>query len=177
MELPAGRYQLRVAARETRNNKVGAIIHDLEVPDFQDGRVSMSGLVLTSSTSAAVMTPQPDNVLADVLPSSPTAARAFPRNDTLLVYTEVYNSPATSAGAFEITVTVLTSDGRPLFKAAETLDALAVQQAGDRFGYSASIPLAAIPPGTHTLSVQAQSSAGPNVSATRHVRFSVTSDP
>jgi hypothetical protein len=134
----------------------------------------MSGLVLTSATSAATMTPQPDEQLVDVLPFSPTAIRAFPRNDTLLLYTEVYRRPTGEPGAFDMTVTVLTSDGRALFQAAETLDAVAVQQAGDRFGYSARIPLAAIPPGTYLLSVEAQS-GGPNASAVRHVRFSVTS--
>jgi hypothetical protein len=175
MELPAGRYQLRVAARDIRNNKVGAVIHDLEVPDFQPGRVSMSGLVLTSATSGAMMTPQPDDELGDVLPSSPTAIRAFPQNDTLVVYAEVYNRLAGAAGAFQITVTVLTSDGRTLFKAAETLDASALQQAGDRFGYSARVPLTAIPPGTYLLSIEGQSAGGPNASAARHVRFSVTS--
>jgi len=175
MELPAGRYQLRVAARDTRNNRVGAVIHDLDVPDFQPGRVSMSGLVLTSATPDTMMTPQSDDELANVLPSPPTAIRTFPQNDTLFVYTEVYNQPAGAVGAFEITVTVLTSDGRTLFKAAETLDASALQQAGDRFGYSARVPLAAIPPGTYLLSVEGQSNGGPNASAARHVRFSVTS--
>jgi hypothetical protein len=177
MELPAGRYQLRVAARDTHDNRVGAVIHDLEVPDFSPEDVSMSGLALTSATSAAMMTPQPDDELADVLPSSPTAIRAFPRNDTLLVYTEVYDRLTGAARAFDITVTVLTNDGQALFKAAETLDAVAWQQAGDRFGYSARIPLAAIPPGTYLLSVEARSDAGPNASAARHVRFSVTSGP
>jgi hypothetical protein len=135
----------------------------------------MSGLVLTSATSAAMMTPQPDDELGDVLPSSPTAIRVFPQNDTLMVYAEVYNHLAGAASAFDITVTVLTSDGRLLFKAAETLDASTLRQAGERFGYSARVPLAAIPPGTYLLSVEGQSGGGPHASAARHVRFSVTS--
>ncbi len=34
MELPPGRYQLRVAAHDSGGGAVGSVLYDLEVPDF-----------------------------------------------------------------------------------------------------------------------------------------------
>ena len=44
IDLPPGRYQLRVAARDTGRRRVGSVIYDLEVPDFYKLPFSMSGL-------------------------------------------------------------------------------------------------------------------------------------
>jgi hypothetical protein len=174
LELPAGRYQLRVAVRDPANGKVGAIIHDLDVPDFLPGRVALSGLILTSATAAATMTPRGDDRLGDVLPSPPTAIRSFPQNDAVVVYAEVYDQPGQAPRGFDMTVAVLANDGRALFKATETLGSRDLQEAGDRFGYSARIPLSGLPPGAYVLSVEARSAAGSNATAVRQVQFTVT---
>ncbi|HVB36999.1 MAG TPA: VWA domain-containing protein, partial [Vicinamibacterales bacterium] len=43
MDLPPGRYQVRLAAREDGNGSVGSVRYDLEVPDFYGPPLSMSG--------------------------------------------------------------------------------------------------------------------------------------
>ena len=45
LDLPPGRYQLRVAAREANNGSVGSVFTDLEVPDFSSQPLSMSGIL------------------------------------------------------------------------------------------------------------------------------------
>ena len=56
LDLPPGRYQLRVAAHDPAGGNVGSVLYDLEVPDFYKAPFSMSGLVLTSAAGAAMPT-------------------------------------------------------------------------------------------------------------------------
>ena len=51
LTLPPGRYQLRVAARET-GGTTGSVFYDLDVPDFTKDKFNMSGVVLTAATAA-----------------------------------------------------------------------------------------------------------------------------
>lgn len=53
-ELRPGRYQLRVAAG---NDVVaGSVVHDIEVPDYRDGPLTMSGVTIVSRPDAALTT-------------------------------------------------------------------------------------------------------------------------
>jgi VWFA-related protein len=51
LEIPPGRYQLRVGARDTVGGAVGSVLYDLEVPDFSKEGLTMSGLLLTSAAA------------------------------------------------------------------------------------------------------------------------------
>jgi hypothetical protein len=57
-ELPAGRYQVRVAS--ARGGIKGGVLYDLVVPDFEDGPLTMSGVALTSLSAGSVYTLKPD---------------------------------------------------------------------------------------------------------------------
>ena len=54
LELPQGRYQLRVAAGSTV--VAGNVVYDLEVPDLRDGPLAMSGVMLMSPSEPMVLT-------------------------------------------------------------------------------------------------------------------------
>jgi VWFA-related protein len=54
LALPAGRYQLRVAAGT--DIFAGNVVYDLEVPDFSDGPLSMSGLMVVAANEPMVLT-------------------------------------------------------------------------------------------------------------------------
>ena len=59
--LPPGRYQLRVAsAGSTGSAKPGSVVYDLDIPDFRDGPLTMSGVALTTDTAKDVFTVQAD---------------------------------------------------------------------------------------------------------------------
>src|SRR5688572_3357644 len=87
MDLPPGRYQLRVAAGNA-GGKVGSVLYDLEVPDFYKGALAMSGVALTARSAREVATIRPKDPLADLLPGPPTAAREFARGDILALFAE-----------------------------------------------------------------------------------------
>ena len=83
LKLPPGRYQLRMAARETGGGRVGSVTYDLDVPDFTKGPLAMSGIVIASGEAQSVMTAKADEELRTVLPLPPTASREFRAADTL----------------------------------------------------------------------------------------------
>ena len=91
MDLPPGRYRLHVAAHETVRDRSGSLIYDLEVPDLDEPRVALSGVVLLSRSAAAMVTAHADDRIKDMLPGQPTALRAFLQDDELAAFAEVYD--------------------------------------------------------------------------------------
>ena len=63
LKLPPGRYQLRMAARETGGGRVGSVTYDLDVPDFTKAPLTMSGILIASGEGQGVMTAKADEEL------------------------------------------------------------------------------------------------------------------
>lgn len=173
IDLPAGRYQLRVAARDGEKNQVGSVVYDLEVPDFYKQPISISGLAMTSLAGAAMMTARPDDQLKTVLPAAPIGLRTFPQNDELALFAEIYDNSGKTPHKVDIVTSVLTDDGKQVFKNADERDSSELQGAKGGYGYATRVPLSEIPPGSYVLSVEARSRLGDNISSTRQVQFRV----
>ena len=56
LELPEGRHQIRIAL--ANGSKAGSVVYDLEVPDFRDRPLTMSGDALSSPSDEGVVTVQ-----------------------------------------------------------------------------------------------------------------------
>jgi VWFA-related protein len=54
LELPEGRYQIRIASSSGGN--AGSVVYDLEVPDFTDGHLTMSGISITTAQADDTVT-------------------------------------------------------------------------------------------------------------------------
>src|SRR5262245_12855804 len=173
MELPPGRYQLRLAARDVNKATIGSVIYDLEVPDFYKDKIGMSGLAITSLGGAAMMTARPDDVMKQVLPAPPVAARAFAQNDELAVFTEVYDNSGNAPHKVDITTSVLTDEGRVMYKNEESRDSSELQGAKGGYGYTSRVPLSELAPGSYVLNVEARSRLGDSPTATRQVQFTI----
>jgi len=173
MEMPPGRYQLRVAARDSAKTTVGSIVYDLEVPDFYKQPIAMSGLAITSLGGAAMLTARPDDVMRQVLPAPPVAARAFAQNDELAIFTEVYDNSGSAPHKVDIVTSVLTDEGRVLYKNEEVRDSSELQGAKGGYGYTGRVPLSDIVPGSYVLNVEARSRLGDSPTATRQVQFTI----
>ncbi len=173
MEMPPGRYQLRVAARDSAKAVVGSIVYDLEVPDFYKQPIAMSGLAITSLGGAAMLTARPDDVMRQVLPAPPVAARAFAQNDELAIFTEVYDNSGSAPHKVDIVTSVLTDEGRVLYKNEEVRDSSELQGAKGGYGYTGRVPLSDIVPGSYVLNVEARSRLGDSPTATRQVQFTI----
>lgn len=173
VDLPPGRYQLRVAARDSERTALGSIIYDLEVPDFYKEQIAMSGVTLTSLAAGSMMTARPDEQLKAVLPAPPIAMRTFANNDELAVFAEVYDNSGKAPHKVDIVTSVLTDEGKPVFKTEDERDSAELQGAKGGFGYTARVPLSELQPGLYVLNVEARSRLGNNTSITRQVQFRI----
>jgi VWFA-related protein len=173
LDLPPGRYQLRVAAHDSGGGAVGSVLYDLDVPDFSRSPISMSGVVLTSPGAAARPTAKPDDQLRQVLPGPPAALRTFRQNEEVALFAEVYDNSASTPHKVDIMSTITTDEGRVLFKAEEERDSSELGGQRGGYGYTARIPLKEIAPGNYVLTVTARSRVSPNPSVERQVRITV----
>ena len=173
LELPPGRYQLRLGAFSTDSGARGSVFYDLEVPDFYKGAMTMSGLLVTSAAAARVPTAQPDAQIADVLPTPPTTQREFQVGDELAVFAEVYDNQLSTPHMVDITTNVLTDEGRVAFTNTETRSSAELQGKGGGYGYTAHIPLKDFVPGLYVLKVESRTRTGQNQPITRQVQFRI----
>jgi VWFA-related protein len=89
LELPAGRYQLRIAARAAGTGITGMLTHDVVVPKFQEDGVGLSAITLTS-LPAPLMSTRGKLWLEKSLKGPPSASRVFVRGDRITAALEVY---------------------------------------------------------------------------------------
>ncbi len=160
MELPPGRYQLRVAAAEGGGG-TGSVLYDLEVPDFYKAPFVMSGLALTAASAGQTPTARPKDPLRDFLPGPPTARREFQRGDELALFAEVYENAAGSAAhKLDITTTVRADDGRVVLQNQEERSSTELKGGRGGYGFTARIPLKDFSPGIYVIHVEAKSRNG-----------------
>jgi PrcB C-terminal len=173
LDLPPGRYTLRVAARDVTGGRIGSLSYDLEVPDFGKSGLSVSGVALTSMAGSAVMTARLDEQTRSLLPAPASALRTFPQNDELALLAEVYERAGTPPHAVDIISIVRSDEGRVVFKHEEERQSSELQGASGGYGYQVRIPLTDLPPGLYVLTLEARSRLGDHPAASRQVPFRI----
>ena len=170
LELPPGRYQIRVGAHEATGQAVGTVPYDVEVPDYAKTPFALSGVLLTSSSAGVLTTANQDTDWSGLLPSPPVVTRTFSASETLTWFAEVYDNTSQQAHAINYTTSVQDArDGRTLLTSRDNR----VVQAGSRGiaqGFTTSLPLRDLMPGTYVLHVEA-SATGSSQTASRDVLF------
>ena len=134
----------------------------------------MSGVALTSASAVATPTVRPDELLRQVMPGPPVAARSFPQNDDVALFVEVYDNDAAKPHKVDITTTVTSDEGKVMIKAEEARDSSELQGRRGGYGYAARFALKDLPPGPYVLTVSARSRLGDTPPAERQVAFTVT---
>jgi VWFA-related protein len=170
MDLPPGRYQLRVAARDSARGLLGTVFHELDVPDFGASPFAMSGLLLTSNRSNTIPTIRADQ-LKGIVPALPSTVRSFTADDELIVFAEVYDRAA-APHRVDTTATVRAADGRVVFQHHQESSSGGRDAAGG-FGYVARIRLNGMAQGLYVLSVDAVSRLTDGGRATRQIQFQI----
>ena len=173
LTVPPGRYQVRVAAKESNGSAVGTVTQSLDVPDFSKSPLLVSGIAITSRSAARTPTANPDSQLKDVLPGPPTANREFPRGDTLAVFAEVYDNQPAPPHRVSIASSIVTDDGRELFAAADERSSDELQGKKGGYGYTRELQLGELPPGRYVFRLTAKSLVSNGGSATREVEFRI----
>src|SRR3954465_8229896 len=173
MDLPPGKYQLRIAAHDSAGGNVGSVQYDLEVPDYAKAPFSMSGLVLTSGAGSVFPTVKADEQLKPMLPGPPIALRSFPQNDEIALFTEVYDNAGSTPHKVDIVTTVTTDEGKVLYKTDEMRDSADLGGKRGGYGHTSRVPLKDLAPGSYVLKVEAKSRLGQTPPVARELQFSV----
>jgi VWFA-related protein len=173
LELPPGRYQLKIGARESVGGLVGSVIYDLDVPDFTKGDVAMGGLLLTAASASRMPTANPDPDFKNILPASPIATRVFPTGDQLDLAVDVYDNRPTPPHRVEIRTTLTGDTGNVVFSQRDERRTEELKGANGTFGHVATVPLKGVAPGRYVLKVEAQSLLTNGASASREVEITV----
>lgn len=173
LDLPPGKYQLRVGARAANGKATGSVIHDLDVPDFSKPPLAISGVAIMSAVTSRIPTPAPGKDFFEVLREVPTARREFTRNDTLGFFAEVYDNRTATSHTVNITSQVTADDGTVLAKGSEVRRSDEIQGKSGGFGHALKLPLATLAPGRYVLRVEARSSLADMPPVVREVEFRV----
>jgi VWFA-related protein len=172
LDVPPGRYILRVGARDVGSGAVGSVSYDLDVPDFSRGSLAMGGLFVTSATSSQRPTANPDPELKEVMRAPPAAIRSFPHGDQLSFFTEIYDNQTKVPHKVLIKASILADDGNVVY--ANTNERSSDELKGKRggYGYSGEVPLK-FSPGRYVLRVEARSTLAEGETSSREVEFRV----
>jgi VWFA-related protein len=178
LDLRPGRYQIRAAARAANTEATGSVFYDIEVPDFRDAPLSLSGLALSSSAASAIPTVGTFDLLKSVLPAPATTLREFSAADTLAVVAEVYDTETKVVHTVDVTTSVSDEAGVVVFRSEQKQETeLRSDLRPFAFAPKTFVPLKGLSPGPHVLRVEARSRLGKGAFAAREVPFSVIAKP
>ncbi|MCX6539562.1 MAG: VWA domain-containing protein [Acidobacteria bacterium] len=174
LSLPTGPHRLHIAVQDAVNKRVGAVDCDVDVPDFGKTVFTMSGLLLTSSRANATPSTKNDRLqaLQSVLPTPPTVARVFGRDESLTLMAEVYDRSRTP-NAVTIVTTVRTADGTEVFRREGTRTGAELKSAKGVYQHLETVPLSSLAPGCYVLTVEASSGGKPESSIRRQVPIDI----
>jgi hypothetical protein len=140
--LPAGTYQIRLAVRDNKTEKVGTVLRYLEVPDLSKGRLAASSLLLGAAP--------PGEMKADS-PTPLSAARRISHKQDLRYAVVIYN-PKSKDGKPQVqTQLLITQNGREIYKAPEEMIA-ATGSSGQAIRVG-QMGLSRVKPGRYTMTV------------------------
>ena len=106
LELPPGRYQIRVGAHESTGQTVGTVPYDVEVPDYAEDAVRPQRRAPDVIVCGLLATANQDAEWSGLLPSPPVVTRTFSASETLTWFAEVYDNTSQQAHAINYTTTV-----------------------------------------------------------------------
>ncbi len=173
IDLPPGRYQMRIAAREANARRAGSVLYDIEVPDFSKQPLLMSSLALTSASSALTPTARPKDPLAKLLPGPLSTFREFPQNDEVALFTEVYDANTAQPHKVGVNITVKAEGGTTVYSTREERDSSELKGSAGGYGLTTRFALAKFDPGLYVLRVEAQAQIGDRPTVARETVFRV----
>ncbi|MGE5360340.1 MAG: VWA domain-containing protein [Bacteroidales bacterium] len=178
LDLPPGRYQLRVAASETRHpttvapadgvksGRTGSVFCDLDVPDFRATALSLSGLAL--NVFPPISKAQTGRV-APMLPIVPTTLRQFISGDHVTAFLRVYQGGGKPPEGVTIAARIIDAATRSVFERSEEL-AASDFASGRAVDYLLTLPTRDLTPREYLLTIEAKTARH---GARRDVRFTV----
>lgn len=171
--LPPGRYQIRVAAGDT-SGTAGSVVYDLEVPDFSNAPLVMSGVSLTSASAGQTPTDKTKDPLGDFLPGPPTAKREFDKADLVVLFAEFYeNAPTAKPHMLDFKAELREQGGRVVQQIADERSSTELKGSSGGYGFTARFQLQEAQPGLHVIHVEGRSRDNPDSVVSRDIQIRV----
>jgi VWFA-related protein len=177
IDLPPGRYTLRVGARENNTKKAGSVSYDVEVPDYTKEKLLMSSLALTSAASSVAPTARSKDPLQQLLPGPLSTHREFPQADELALFAEVYDNNGNQPHKVRIQASLRAEGGQSVFQTSEERDSSELKGSAGGYGFATRIPLKDVAPGLYVVRVEAQSQLGDRPTVVRESVIRVAAPP
>jgi VWFA-related protein len=157
LEVPVkkpGAYQLRAVLRDKATQRTGSAMQFVNVPDFNNGRLTLSGIVLTEETQKAG---EPEQRPRPPQPGSP-ARRVFTPGANLVYAYQVLNPRTDSARKTQLDSRIrLFRNGQQVYESdAQNVEQENVKLDSKRLGVAGRIRLLALQPGSYILQVIVQ---------------------
>jgi len=165
LTLKPGRYELRVALDAAAATS-GSVYTYVDVPDFAEQPVSLSGVVLSVAPSWPAA---PSQGFPDLLPIVPTTRREFAPTDRVSAFIRVYQSVKEAPQSANVRAQILDPTGRVVTTDALSFDAeqFARNRSAD---YRIRLPIDRLTAGEYLLTVDAGRGTH---TAQRSIRFRV----
>jgi hypothetical protein len=167
MELPPGRYNVRLAAMRDGDRATGSVFTDVDVPEVSKEPLAVSD-VLVEVTPAALGGPR--NAFSHVVPAIPTTRRHFRQTDSATAFFRVHQGGDAALRDATIAVTIVNERDRVVAEAKGELSAARFEPDTRRLDHRFAIPLASLTPGQYLLRFDV--GLGDRL-MTRQVRFGV----
>jgi VWFA-related protein len=159
-KLRPGIYQIRFGVAQI-GRRSGSVVYDLEVPDFAEEPLVLSGVSLTSVDTSARGVATGKNLLTDVLPGPMTATREFSAADRVAIYAEVYdNIPDANPHTVTVRAELRTLAGEVVRTVADERSSALLTRRQGGYGFLFEIPLNGIAAGAYAVHVEATANAG-----------------
>ena len=168
LDLKPGRYQLRTAANVGALATSGSLYYDLDVPDFSDGGVSLSGLVFSVNPAMPIA---PIDGLKGIIPIVPTTQRTFHSTDQASAFVRIYQGGRNLLGPVSLRIQVRNDENVTVLDRQETVQPPAFG-AGRTADMNVALPVGRLRSGEYLLSIEATVPQKPGV-VKREVRFSI----
>jgi hypothetical protein len=148
MDLPPGRYQLRIAGHSGLNDATGSVFADVEVPDFGKLPVSLSGVLVSLEPPVASA---PRDAFDGLAPIVPTTERSFRQSDRVTAFVRIYEGGSAALVPVSVTAKIVTDHDVSVVSQTDAvgLDRFdALTRAAD---YRFNLPLSSLASGRHLL--------------------------
>ena len=166
LDVPPGKYLLRVAGADGGGSSKGSVQYDLDVPDFSRDPITMSGLTLSLASEEHQPTTGSDKDWPKRFDHAPTARRMFRSGDELTIAGEAYINEKWD-GPIQANTMVLRPSGDIAIQTHDTLGA----GGPSTYRYDSTVALTDLEPGDYLFKVEVQTG---DFTASREIPFAVT---
>jgi hypothetical protein len=165
LDLPPGRYEIRVAVSNPATGRTGSAYASVTIPDFSKEPLTLSGVVLENRVAMVLS----GGEAVALLPVVPTTVREFENADRPTAFVRLYQGGKRPLMPVRITSRIVNAEDHTVFDENSTIPAAsfsAVRSAD----YKLALPLAELKPGEYLVSIVA---VADKLTARRDVRIAI----